>query len=190
MLTTVKHLSISEMEAQLDDLRNSPKKEGKIELIVRRPAIGQREVLQTGELDTTQGLIGDNWSTRGSSRTPDGTAHPEMQINIMNARVIKLIATEKQYWPLAGDQFYVELDFITENLPPGTRLGLGSAILEVTSIPHNGCKKFAERFGLDAVKFVNSPVGKELHFRGINAKVVKSGIVNSGDMIRRLETVS
>lgn len=181
-----KHLSMQELENGLDYIRKTPKSEGKIEMIVRRPVENQREILEEGELSLAEGLVGDIWKTKGSSRTPDGSSHPEMQLNIMNSRVIELIAQEKENWPMAGDQFFIDLDLSEENLPAGTRLQLGDAIVEVTPIPHNGCKKFVERYGLDAMKFVNSPTGKSLHLRGINAKVVKSGKVKTGSFARKI----
>ena len=110
-----------------------------------------------------------------------------MQLNIMNSRAIAVIARERNRWSLAGDQLYIDLDLSDENLPPGTRLEIGSAIVEITPIPHNGCKKFANRFGIDAVKFVNSPVGKQLHLRGINAKVVQSGTIHTGNIVRKIK---
>jgi hypothetical protein len=182
----VKHLTMAELEAGLDEIRSAPKDEGVLQLIVRRPHIDGREVLQEAQLDVAEGLVGDTWKVRGSSRTEDGSAHPEMQLNIMNARVAALVAQDKSRWSLAGDQLYVDLDLSDENLPPGTRLSIGSAIIEVTAIPHNGCKKFVSRFGLDAMLFVNSPVGKSLHLRGINAKVVQSGTIRAGDVVKKL----
>lgn len=153
---------------------------------MRRPAAGEREVLQEGQLDVDEGLVGDTWKKRVSSRRPDKSPHPDMQLNVMNARAIGLVAQEKERWPLAGDQLFVDLDLSEANLPAGTRLAMGSAVIEVTSQPHTGCQKFAERFGLDAVKFVNSPVGKELHLRGINARVVQPGTIRAGDIIRKV----
>src|SRR5262249_8203653 len=161
--------------AGLDRIRRSPKDEGVLELIVRRPQTDKREVLEEGELDLAEGLVGDSWKTRGSSRTPDGSSHPDMQLNIMNSRVIALVARDKNRWQLAGDQFFIDLDLSAPNMPPGTRLALGSAVIGVTDQPHTGCNKFVERFGLDAMKFVNSPIGKELHLCGINARVVRPG---------------
>ena len=119
---------------------------------------------------------------RGSSRTDDGSSHPDMQLNIMNARVVALVAQDKSRWPLAGDQLFIDLDLSDANLPPGTRLAIGSAVIEITAQPHTGCGKFVERFGLDAMEFVNSPVGKELHLRGVNAKVVRPGVIRVGDV--------
>jgi hypothetical protein len=182
----VKHLTMAELEAGLDEIRRAPKDEGVLQLIVCRPHIDGRKVLQEAQLDVAEGLVGDTWKVRGSSRTEDGSAHPEMQLNIMNARVAALVAQDKSRWSLAGDQLYVDLDLSDENLPPGTRLSIGSAIIEVTAIPHNGCKKFVSRFGLDAMLFVNSPVGKSLHLRGINAKVVQSGTIRAGDVVKKL----
>lgn len=177
---------LSELEAGLDEIRDSPKQEGVLKLIVRRPGIGEREVLQEAELDREEGLVGDNWSTRGSSRTPDGASHPDMQINIMNSRSVALIAQSPDRWHLAGDQLFIDLDLSAENLPPGTCLALGSAVLEVTSQPHTGCKKFVERFGADALRFVNSPMGRRLNLRGINAKVVQPGVIRAGDLVRKI----
>lgn len=186
-MTDIKHLSWKELEAGLDLIRRSPADGGVLELIVRRPAVDEREVLEEGELDLESGLVGDNWKTRGSARTTDGFGHPEMQLNIMNARAAALVARDKTRWPLAGDQLYLDLDLSDANLPPGARLALGpEAVIEVTPIPHNGCQKFVERFGLEAMKFVNSPVGKQLHLRGINAKIIKPGPIRVGDVARKV----
>lgn len=182
----MKHLTMAELEAGLDAIRQSPKDEGVLHLIVRRPCSGEREVLEQGELNFEEGLSGDSWKIRGSSRTPDGSSHPEMQLNIMNSRVIGLVAQDKDRWQLAGDQLYIEMDFSAENVPAGTRLAVGSAIIEVTPQPHTGCKKFVSRFGLDALKFVNSALGRELHLRGINAKVVQRGTINVGNVVRKI----
>ncbi|MBC7855986.1 MAG: MOSC domain-containing protein [Pirellulaceae bacterium] len=178
-----RHLTTAELEAGLSEIRCSPRDEGPLMMIVRRPRTLEREILERGELDVELGLIGDNWQARGSSMTDDGTAHPEMQINLMNARAIDLIAGDKSCWHLAGDQLFVDFDLSGENLPPGTRLAIGSAIIEVTAEPHTGCKKFVARFGLEAMKFVNSPMGRELNLRGINAKVVQGGGIATGDVV-------
>ena len=182
----VKHLTMEELEAGLDDIRRSPKDEGALELIVRRPSVGERESLVEGELDVVEGLVGDTWSIRGSRRSRDGLAHPEMQINVMNSRVIALVAQQRERWHLAGDQLFVDLDLSGENLPPGTRLAVGSAVIEVTPEPHTGCEKFVSRFGVDAMKFVNSPLGRELNLRGINAKVVQPGVIRVRDLAKKL----
>ena len=185
MLIPVKHLTMAELEAALDQIRQSPKDEGVLDLIVRRPATGEREVLEEGELHLAEGLVGDSWKTRSSSNTADGSPHPDMQLNIMNSGVIALVAQDKARWQLAGDQLYINMDLSFENLPAATRLALGSAVIEVTAQAHTGCKKFVERFGLDAMKFVNSPVGKELRLRGINARVIQPGIIRVGDVARK-----
>lgn len=177
---------MAELEAGLNTIRQSPKDNGVLRLIVRRPRENEREILDKGELDTIEGLIGDNWKTRGSSRTADGSSHPDMQLNIMNARAAALITQSADCWQWAGDQLYIDLDLSDENLPPGTQLAIGSAIIEVTAQPHTGCKKFIERFGLDALKFVSSPVGKRLHLRGINAKIVQSGTIQINASVKKL----
>ena len=177
---------MAELEAGLDEIRRAPKDEGVLRLIVRRPQIEEREVIEEGELHLEKGLVGDSWARRGSSRTPDGSPHPDMQINIMNARVAALVAQDKRRWQLAGDQLYLDMDLSAENLPAGTQLAIGSAVIEVTPPPHTGCKKFVARFGLDAMKFVNSSVGRELHLRGINAKVIQPGRIRVGDVATKL----
>ena len=180
------HLTMEELEASLDHIRAAPRDKGVLHLIVRRPGVDEREVLEEAELDLAEGLVGDTWKIRSSSRTPDGSSHPDMQLNIMNARVIALLARQPDRWALAGDQLYVDLDLSAANLPPGTRLALGSAVVEVTDQPHTGCKKFAERFGTDALRFVNSPHGRELRLRGINAKVVRPGRIAVRELIRKI----
>jgi hypothetical protein len=181
-----KRLTMAELEAGLDEIRRSPGDQGVLEMIVCRPRVDAREVLAEGALHPLEGLVGDSWRTRGSSRTADGSAHPEMQLNVMNSRVIALVAQSRDRWPLAGDQLYLDMDLSEENLPPGTRLALGTAVIEVTAQPHTGCKKFVARFGLEAMKFVNSGVGRQLCLRGINAKVVEPGVIRVGQVAKKL----
>jgi hypothetical protein len=182
----MEHLSLAELEAGLGHVRQAPADSGTLELIVRRPAENQREVLAEGTLDLVTGLAGDNWRTRGSSSTPDGSAHPDAQITMMNARAALLVARDKGRRPLAGDQLYADLDISVTNLPAGTRLALGSAVIEVTAKPHLGCAKFLARFGRDALKFVNSRAGRELRLRGLNARIVVPGVIRAGDVIRKV----
>ena len=184
-MLNIHHLSLEELEAGLEHIRQSPKDEGRVMLIVRRPAEDERESVQSAELDPGQGLVGDNWKERGSRRTSDGSPNVEAQVTVMNARTIDLLAQGGERWPLAGDQFYIDMDLSDENIPPGTRLALGSAVIEVSSVPHTGCDKFAARYGTDATRFVNSPEGKRLHLRGINARIVKAGTVHVGDAVRK-----
>jgi hypothetical protein len=186
MMTTVKHLTMEELEGGLDEIRRAPKDGGVLELIVRRPRTDEREILQEGELDLIQGLVGDTWISRSSSRTPDGSPHPSMQLNIMNSRATALVAQDRSRWALAGDQLYIDMDLSLENLPPWTKLALGSAVIEVTDLPHTGCKKFLSRFGVEAMKFVNSPLGRELCLRGINARVVEPGVIRVGDVVKKI----
>ena len=167
-------------------MRRSPRDGGTVQLIVRRPAVDEREILTEAALDTQAGLVGDTWRLRSSTRTPDRSPHPDMQLTVMNSRAALLVARSPGRRPLAGDQLYADLDLSVANLPPGTRLALGTAVIEVTGQPHLGCAKFAARFGDDALRFVNSRVGRELRLRGLNAKIVVSGIVRADDEIRKL----
>jgi hypothetical protein len=175
-----------ELQSGLDAIRAAPCDEGRLELLVRRPAVDEREVLDVGVLDLVEGLVGDTWRTRPSTRTPDGSPHPDMQLNVMSARAVQLVAGSRERWALAGDQLFVDLDLTLENLPTGTRLGIGSAVIEVTDQPHRGCAKFAQRFGPEALRLVNSPIGVELRLRGLNARVVVPGTVTVGDAVTKL----
>lgn len=180
------YVTMADLEAGLGTIRSAPREAGVLEMIVRRPAVGAREILEQGELDVARGLVGDTWHTRGSRRTPDGSAHPDMQLNIMSSRAAALVARSRERWALAGDQLFIDLDLSEQNVPPGTQLAVGSAVLEVTEQPHTGCQKFIERFGRDATTFVNSPVGRELHLRGVNARVVQPGVIRVGDVVRKM----
>ena len=182
----VRHLTMKELEQGLHDVGNSPEDEGVLKMIVRRPEIEQREVLAEGELHPSEGLVGDNWKSRGSSRTQDGSADPYTQLTVMNARCAALVAQEDSRWQLAGDQLYLDLDLSEENLPPGTRLSLGTAVIRVSEHPHTGCGKFVSRFGVDAMKFVNSKLGRRLRLRGLNARVVQPGTVRVGDIVKKV----
>jgi MOSC domain-containing protein YiiM len=170
------HLELAVLEAGLPTVRESPADDGTVEMIIRRPATDEREVVDEARLDTVAGVVGDKWVGE------DGNTL--RQVTVMNARAAALVAGARERWPLAGDQIYVDLDLSEANLPPGTRLELGTAILEVSTEPHRGCKKFAARFGLDALRFVNSTVGYALHLRGINTRVVQPGVVRVGDQIK------
>ena len=184
----MQHLTQPELEAGLDRIRSAPADEGALDLIVRRPVINAREVLTVAELDPAHGLVGDTWRTRRSSRTEDGSAHPDMQLTIMGSRAAALVARSPERWPLAGDQLYIDMDLSERNLPPGTRLSIGTSVIEITAQPHTGCGKFVERFGLDAMRFVHSAAGRALHLRGVNARVVQRGTIRLGDTARKLGT--
>ena len=166
-----------------EEARSAPSDLGTVRLIVRRPAVDEREVLEEVRLDVDEGLVGDTWRVRGSSSTPDGSALPEAQITLMNARAAARIAGDVERWPLAGDQLYVDFDISFENLPPGTRVAVGEAEIEVSGKPHTGCSKFSGRFGVDALAVVCAPEGRALRLRGMNAKVTKGGTVRVGDAV-------
>jgi MOSC domain-containing protein YiiM len=177
------HLSREYLEERLGHIRQSPADRGAVVLVVRRPEVGARELPAEAMLDPAAGLVGDNWLARGSGSTPDGSADPQRQVTVMNARVAELVAGGRDRMPLAGDQLYVDFDISQDNLPAGSLLAVGEAVLEVTEPPHLGCAKFVERFGADAMRFVNSRVGRQLRLRGMNARVLQRGIVRSGDAV-------
>ena len=181
----MEHLDVAALEDGLAAVRQAPRDAGTVQLIVRRPAVEEREVVAEAQLDPAAGLVGDCWLERGSRATDDGSAHPEMQLTMMNARMTALVAGSRERWALAGDQLYVDLDVSAANLPPGTRLEVGTATIEITDHPHTGCGKFVRRFGVDAMKFVNTPLGRELNLRGIYARIVTGGTVRTGDPIRK-----
>ena len=180
------HRDTAALEAGVPEVRDAPKDDGRVELIVARPDVEDRAILAEGTLDTRDGLVGDNWLPRGNRRREDGSADPEAQLTLMNARAAALIAGARERWPLAGDQLYVDFDIGVDNLPPGSRLAIGEAVVEVSAKPHTGCAKFQARFGNDALRFVNSAVGRQLNLRGINTKIVTGGVVRTGDAIRKL----
>jgi hypothetical protein len=174
----IRHLTYVELEAGLSQVKHSPREHGSLALLVRRPQSGEREVLDSATLDVEQGLVGDRWAL--------GKRRRVNQLTLINSRLIALIAQTRDRWPLAGDQLYVDFDLSLEHLPPGTRMAVGAAEIEVSPEPHMGCRKFRERYGEDAVRFVNSAGGRALQLRGINAWVVKSGTVRVGDDVRAL----
>jgi hypothetical protein len=180
------HLTKAELEAGLDTIRQAPRDGGKVEYLVRRPRLDEREVIAAGQLDPVYGLVGDYWHSRSSARAGDGPLDSDNQVTLINARLIALVAQEQARWALAGDQLYVDLDLSVDNLPPGTQLQVGTALLEVTALPHTGCEKFMARYGRDAVLFVNSPTGKALRLRGMNTRVVAAGRVRVGDPVTKL----
>jgi len=180
------HPTDAQLEAGLDEIRHAPSDLGTVELIVARPALGERTVLEVARLDLAVGMVGDTWSERPSRESDDGRPHPAMQLTLMGSRVIALVAGHPERWPLAGDQLFVDLDLSEANLPAGTRLAVGTAIVELSAIPHTGCAKFTERFGLAALRFVNSPTGRPLRLRGANARIVEPGTVRRGDTVRKL----
>lgn len=182
----VRHLTLDELEAGLDHIRQSPADGGPLMMIVSRPAVDEREVSAEGRLDVDVGLVGDSWKDRGSSRTPDGGPNPAAQVTIMNSRTLGLIAHSEERWRLSGDQLIIDIDMSKENLPTGTRLSIGSAVIEVSEIPHTGCAKFANRYGHDALRFVSTPTAMSMRLRGINTRVVQSGAIRAGDIVTKL----
>ena len=178
----MQHLSRESLAAGLEQIRAAPRDSGQLALIVRRPAVGERELPADAMLDRVTGLAGDNWLARGSTSTPDRSADRQRQVTVMNVRVAELVAGGTDRMPLAGDQLYIDLDLSVENLPPGGLLAVGQAVLQVSQVPHLGCAKFVERFGAEAMRFVNSRVGRQLRLRGMNACVLVPGAVRLGDL--------
>lgn len=173
------HRTTEEMQGFLDHIGRAPTDAGPVEMIVMRPSESERKTVESGELDPELGLVGDNWTQRGASG-------PETQLTLMSSRVLDAVAMSRDRWPLAGDQILVDLDLSKENLPPGTRLRIGEAEVEIAAIPHTGCAKFADRFGGQALRFVNVGEGRERRFRGVYARVTKAGAFSVGDKVTRL----
>lgn len=177
-------MDLGRWDSVVADVMHSPRDAGTVRMVVARPADLERQVLEVGRFDTEHGLLGDNWEARGSTRTTDGSAHADMQVAVTNARWMDGISHgDASLWPLAGDQLYVDLDLSAANLSTGDELRIGDARFVVTAVPHNGCKRFAERFGVDTVERMSTPEGKRLHLRGIYVRVVVSGDVRPGDPI-------
>ena len=179
------HRTPEELDAGLAHVRDAPSDDGELRLIVRRPREGEREVLDEGVLDLESGLVGDDWGPRGDRRSADRSASLLEQLTIMNSRVLEVIAGPVDRWPLAGDQLYADFDLSEDNLPAGTRLAVGEALVEVTAKPHTGCGKFVRRFGLAAQRWVNSETGTRLRLRGVNTRIVEPGTIRVGDRITK-----
>jgi MOSC domain-containing protein YiiM len=172
------------LDRALELIRAAPKDRGTIELIARRPAEGTREIIDRARFNLELGVVGDGWHRRPSKKT--GAPNLEQQVTIMSSRAIAAIVPDRNDWPNAGDQLYVDFDLSAENVPPGTRLQVGTAILEVSSHPHRGCAKFTKRFGSDATAWVNTEVGRALNLRGVNTQVITAGEARRGDAISKL----
>lgn len=183
---TANHLSLEQLNAGLDHIRRSPADGGTLLMVVQRPDVDQRNVVEEGRLDVDDGLVGDTWKDRGSASTADGSANPAAQVTVINSRAIQLMARSKDRWPLAGDQLVIDIDISEQNLPAGTRLSVGAAVIEISAEPHTGCLKFANRFGSDALRFVSTRTGQTMRLRGVNARVVKSGAIRAGDVVARV----
>ena len=169
----------AELQEGLAHIAGSPRDDGTVEMIVRRPTVDVREVVVSARIESGLGLEGDSWGSR---------PHPssDAEITIMNARCVALLAGDEDRWPLAGDQLYVDMDISIVNLPADSRLRVGTALLEVSDKPHTGCSKFSARFGDEALAFVNSDEGKAMRLRGMNCRVVQGGLVRTGDRITKV----
>jgi hypothetical protein len=174
---------MTELTPFLDHIKAAPADSGVVRMLIRRPAPGQREILEEAQIDLDAGVIGDCWKDRGSSSTTDGSSDPKSQVTITSWRAMTVIASNKGDVALAGDQIYVDLDLSTANLPAGTRLFLGSAVVEVTEKPHTACFQYRAHFGADAVRFVNTGEGRRLRLRGICTTVIVPGTVRVGDRV-------
>lgn len=174
---------LTRFDAQLEAVHGAPLDQGRLELIVRRPAVDEREILEDASLDLQLGLIGDRWATRDKAKTP---AYLASQLTMINTRLLAVIEPDRTRWPVAGDQLYVDLDLCEVHLPAGSRLSLGTTVIEVSEEPHTGCAKFSARFGSEALRWINSPSGRAHRLRGLNARVVEAGTIHAGDLVRRL----
>jgi MOSC domain-containing protein YiiM len=176
--------TLAELDVHLEHIRAAPRDAGTIELVQLRPAVGERSVVEQIELDPERGVVGDRWLISRSRHTPDGSPHPDQQLTLMSVRAVAAIA-ERERWPLAGDQLFVDLDLSQASLPIGAQLVVGEVLVEISTLPHLGCAKFSERFGSDATKWVNGDVGQALRLRGVNARIIRGGVVRRGDTLRR-----
>ncbi len=179
----MRDLARTRFDAQLDTVHQAPADHGRLELIVRRPAVDEREVLDEARLDVDAGLVGDRWATRDAAKTP---AYLAAQLTVISTRLLATIEPDRARWSLAGDQLHVDLDLCERDLPAGSHLSIGSTVIVVSEEPHTGCAKFSARFGSEALRWINSPAGRAHRLRGLNARVVEGGTIRAGDLIRRL----
>ncbi len=176
------HRTLADLEPHLDHLQAAPTDEGQLAMVVCRQGVARRRLLDEGRIDRELGLVGDDWSTR-PTRAPGGLPDRDKQVTVMSARMVALLDGSPQRQALAGDQLYVDLDLSADNLPPGARIAIGEAVLEVTDKAHLGCAKFVRYFGEEAMRFVNGRVGRRLRLRGLNTRVVTPGTVRPGDRV-------
>lgn len=184
--TAEHHCSTDELAAGLPEVLRAPANEGTLVAIVVRPDRDLRELPDTGELTPAEGLYGDRWARHCTRRLPDGSPNPDTQLTLMNTRFLSQISRRRECWPLAGDNLLVDLDLSQANLPAGQTLKIGEAIIEISAEPHTGCAKFSKRFGSEALQFVNSPEGRQLRLRGVNARVLQAGRIRVGDRIHKV----
>lgn len=176
---TVEHLTTEQIETGMSNVLTSPQDRGKLEAIVIRPEQNQREYREAVHLSPEGGVEGDRWATsKGDLRA---------QVSLMNARLLRLIAREDERMSLAGDNLIVDLDLSETNIPAGQKLAVGEALIEVTDLTHTGCSKFAERYGADAVRYINAAERRSLRLRGFYARVLKAGTVRVGDVVQKVE---
>jgi MOSC domain-containing protein YiiM len=166
--------TIDELEERWAAAEPAPRGSGSVRLICVRRGGGVHECPDRVEVTLERGVEGDRWID-GENPVRDA------QVTLMNVRVVELIRRDGQPLDTPGDNFLVDLDLAEEALPPGTPLRLGEAVLEATALPHTGCKKFRERFGLDALKWVNDHRDRRL--RGMNCRVLEAGWVAVGDRV-------
>ncbi len=180
------HLTAAEFEEKLPWILDAPRNKGVLKMIVIRPGKNERTILKTCELSAAQGTHGDIWAWDCWKSLPDGSPHPDVQIALTSSRVMEAIEADHDRRALAGDNLYVDLDLSQANLAPGDRLSVGSAVLQITDTPHNGCRKFRERFGVDALKAIDSESGKANRLRGVYARVTQDGVVTVGDVVTKV----
>lgn len=183
----MEYLTTEQLEAELVHVLASPRDQGKLEAIVVRPVEDGRQVCSHAYLSAEGGVKGDRWVTSSSRRLPDGRPDPQVQVSLMNARLLRMLAGSEERISLAGDNLVVDLDLSEANMPVGQRLSAGEAVLEITDVPHTGCQKFAQRFGPDAVRFVNAVDRHSLHLRERYARILKAGTLRVGDTLRKLQ---
>ncbi len=182
----MKYAAQSDIDRRMDWVLNAPRDKGRVKLIVVRPQTNQRTMLEQVLFSREAGVTGDNWQQHCWKKCDDGKADPSVQVAIMNARMIEVLAGHKNNWPLAGDQLFVDFDLGINNLSPGDQLQVGGAVLEITAEPHRGCGKFKKRFGETALQYVNSAQGDAHRLRGIYATIISNGDVSIGDTICKI----
>ena len=178
--------SRDELLESLPYILSAPADEGQVRAIVIRPAAGQRRMLDRVDVSARGGLEGDHWAEGCWLSTEDGAPHPDVQVCIMSARCIEAIAGPEANWAAAGDNLFIDMDLSPENLPPGTRVAIGTVELILTAEPHNGCQSFIDRYGRDACVFVNTGPGKANRLRGIYGRVTRDGTIRRGDVMRKI----
>lgn len=176
----------AELDRAWPDIMAAPKDGAAIEMLCLRPAMGERRFVDEIHVTREEGIPGERWLTQPWMRLPGGQPDPAIQVSFLQRRVLDLVWRDREGTPHPGDTFVVDMDLSEANLPAGSLLQVGSAVLEVSTVFNNACAKWKKRYGDDALDWVRAYENKEFRPRGVLAKVHRDGVFRAGDRLTRI----